>query len=392
MSWIVDIGIRAEALAQQIATRFGEAPLQWPTQANPAAIIHRLPRDPHARASIFAKRQTIVVSEGERAIVLENGKAGGTLEPGRYVFEKARVVGSLDIVWVRCGQRMLKWGLGNVASSDGIQISANGVLYVRVVDVLPFNNEVIQGRENLVDLDLQAYLLPRLQGALRATIARFPALELQSQRESFHASARGALAQALQTLGLELVDFEAVEIGYPAEFKAAIARAALAEASGRGAVVEAQYAAHTRQLEAAAEAQAQLTTGLAQIQLMAGMQAQGIDPLRLKAMEALETLAANPAQGMLLGDPRAGLIGQIAMASLTAPPVVPIQASPAAQPPAALAPPAPPLPAAASPDAERAEIERQIDSLVSRLAEGAITEATYQKLVERLESKLARLG
>lgn len=394
--WILGLGIRAEQAVQGIGTRVGAVPLQWPAGPR-GSLIYRLPRDPHQRASIFSTEQTIIVNEGEIAVVLEDGKSQGTLEPGRYVFHKARITGSLDIVWLVTGQQTLKWGLGNVTSIDGIQLSANGVVYLRIDDGRLFNSEVVQGASGLAEVDLQRFLMPRIQGVLRTVLAKWAALDLQSQREVFVSAVKEALGGTCLAMGLTIVDFEIVEINFPPEFKAVIAQAAMATHAGRAALVEAQTNAQMLQLQAAAQAQAQLLAGTAQVQVMAQLQAQGIDPLKLKALEALQTFAANPPQGgmMVGGDPaRAALFGQLAAAAVT--PGVPVAAAPPAIPVTTTVAVAPPLPAPAATSADSggpsiADLERQLDALTERLAEGKISEETYNKLSSRLETKLEQL-
>src|SRR4051812_17237974 len=99
-SILVEMGIKMEDGATALGLRSGAVPLQWPA-GETGSLIWRLPRDPHQRASIFAKEQTIIVNEGEIAVVIEDGRSHGQLEPGRYVFQKRRVVGSLDVVWIK---------------------------------------------------------------------------------------------------------------------------------------------------------------------------------------------------------------------------------------------------------------------------------------------------
>lgn len=390
-SWLLELGVRAEGMAQQVGVRQGSVPLTWPV-GNRGSLIYRLPRDPHQRASIFANAQTIVVQDGELAVVLEDGRAQGTLEPGRYTFQKARVTGSLDVIWLSGGQQTFKWGIGNVTSADQIQVSANGVLYLRVVDAGRFVHEVVQGAVTLSEIDLQRFLLPRIQGVLRTTLARFEAIALQSEREVFSDTTKKALGATLDAMGLAILDLEVVEIGLPPEFKAAIQQATLVGHTNRAQKLEAEQRIQIQLLEAQAAAQAQLTAGMAQVQVMAQLQAQGIDPLKLRALEALQTFAATPAQGPMIGaDPRAALFGQVAMAAL--------QPGQPAPPPVQALPPSAPIQAtvvqteATAPLATEnaADVERQIDALVERLAEGKISEDTYNKLVARLEAKLARI-
>jgi regulator of protease activity HflC (stomatin/prohibitin superfamily) len=386
-----DLGLRAEDFVQHVGVRAGTVPLQWPA-GEPGSVIYRLPRDPAERASLFSKVQTIVVNDGELALVLEDGKAHGVLEPGRYVFEKARVVGSLDVIWIKTGQRTVKWGIGNVLSKDGIQLASNGVLYLKVTDGALFNAEVVQGSVTVAEMDLKRFLLPRIQGVLRKTLAAWDALDLQAERTVFEDAIRTDLAAVLATMGLTVVSLEITEINLPPEFKTAVAQGTIAAHTGRATLVDAQIRAQVIQIEAAAQAQAHLTSGIVDVELMQRLQAQGIDPLKIKALEALQTLAANPGQGGLLaGDSvRTQLIGQVALAAMTS-------ATGGANA-AAAAPPPPPaqLPAqfqdvTAEPSETAASIQRKLDQLLDRLTEGKIGEETYNKAVATLEAKLAAL-
>lgn len=378
--WVLGLGISAEALVQQAGVRSGVVPLQWPTGL-PPSLIYRLPRDPHQRASLFATQQTIVVNEGEVAVVLEDGKSNGVLEPGRYSFKKARVVGALDIVWVKTGQQTLKWGVGNVTSNDGIQVGANGMLYVRIGDGIVFNSQVVQGASALAEIDLQRLLMPRIQGVLRSTIARWGAIELQAQREVFSTAVKDALSDTFGKIGLGIEDLEVIEVSLPPEFKAAVSQATLSTHTGRAALIEAQTRAQVTSLESTAAAQAQLTAGLAQAQFMAQLQAQGIDPLKLKALEALNTMAEHPSGAVIGADPRSAVFGQLAAAAFTNNPM------PLTQPPHQLA-----ASNQLPPSGDSAEdLERQLDQLTERLANGQISEDTYKKLAARLEAKLSKL-
>ncbi len=436
-SWLANIGIRSEEAAHHAATRAGTAPLQWEAGQLQGSLIYRLTRDPQQRASLFSTVQTIVVNEGESAVVLEDGVSQGALEPGRYTFEKARVVGSLDIIWVKTAQQPLRWGVGNITSADNIQISGNGEIYVRVVDAVAFNKDVVQGAMALAEKDLQRLLMPRIQGVLRSQFTAWQALELQTKREEFIASVKSSLSGTFEEMGLGIVGFEITEINFPPEFKAVIAQATMTAHSGNAELIQAKIDAERRLLEAQTEAQAQLTSGMAQAQVMAQLQAQGIDPMQMKALDAVSTLAENPGQGGVHGDmPRVQLISQVAGAALNAPPQpqVPVQGQPLlpggqqppqpghppvapagqpgvppgqpvaatpqpgvapeqpAPPQASAAPPAPPAAAAGEdPAAKIAQLETQLDKLVDRLADGEISESMYEKLSARIEERLAGL-
>lgn len=260
ISTLAELGIGIERAVVGVGTLTGAVPLQWPAGQN-GSIIYRLPRDPHQRASVFAKTQTIIVNEGELAVVLEDGRSCGQLEPGRYKFEKRRVVGSLDIVWIRTGQQAIKWGVGNVISSDHVQISANGILYVKVREGERFNREIVQGAVTLAEQDLQRYLMPRVQSVLRTVITKYAALDLQAQRDVFESAIRAGLVDAFAQVGIDILNLEVVDVGLPAEFKAVIQEATLAQHAGRASLIQANTAAQIKQLEAQAAAQAMLLQG-----------------------------------------------------------------------------------------------------------------------------------
>jgi regulator of protease activity HflC (stomatin/prohibitin superfamily) len=395
--WLSNLGIQAEQSARQYATRSGALPLQFPTGLT-GTLIHRLPTNPQKRASLFATQQTILVSEGESAVVLLDGQAGDSLPPGRYVFEKARVTGVIDVVWIRTGEREVRWGVGNVTSADGIQISANGQLFIKVADPLAFNNEVVQGALTLAEAGLQRKLITRIQGVLRALMSRYDALSLQAEREAFTQAIVAQLSPDMTRLGLEIVGFEVVEINLPPEFKSVLQQRSLATHQGHADLINAQTQAQITQLQAAASAQAQLLQGTAQAQIYGQLQAQGIDPLKLQAMEAMKLLAQNPIQGntVIGGDAaRTGLLGQVAMAAFATPTV----AAPTAPPPPQLtaAPRAPQAaiaaaPASDDPAARVAALETQLDQLTERLAMGELSEGVYLKLSARLERKIEALS
>lgn len=398
-SWLVGLGIRAEGVAAQLGVRSGKIALQWPTGAN-ESLIYRLPRDPHQRASIFSTQQTIIVNEGEMAIVMEDGIAGGELVPGRYTFHRARIVGALDIIWLKTGQRPLKWGVGNITTADGIQVSANGVIYVRVVNGERFNREVVQGEIIMPPQQLQRFLLPRIQGVIRSQLAKAPVLELQTQRESHQNAIQQGLETDLLEMGLGLAGFEVIEINLPEEFKAAVAQATMVQHTGQARLLEAQQRAQMTQLEATAAAQAKLVEGMADVQLLQTMQAVGIDPLKLKALEALNTYAANPSKGgMLSGD----VAGAQLFAQITSSALAPTSAGPM-RPPAqlpgmtvALPPTSAQLPqtGAEAPNDEAvakiAKLESQIEKLDDKLLDGEISEDYHAQMMARLEAKLTQL-
>lgn len=401
ISALINLGIRLDSAAQKWSSRSGRLPLQWP--AGTGGLIYRLPRDPQQRASIFSATQSILVNDGEMAVVLEDGKPMGALEPGRYVFEKARVIGMLDVIWIRTGQRSVKWGMGNVSAADGIPISANGVVYLRVTEPLSFNREIVQGALTLGEVDLQRTLMPRIASVIRSLIARSRAVQLQQERETFTESIRTQLGEIFPKLGLAMLDFEVVEVNFPPEFQEALAKGSINTQLGAAAVIAAQADFSVKQIEAQAEANRLLMEGMAQADVMARLQAMGIDPLKIEALKALNTMAANPAHGMIGTDLRAGMFASITNAALSPgqQALPPPQLPPTSQPPSleseqpqqsdAAAPSEPPAPPSQSSDDELAGLQTQLDKLISRLANGDISEENYEKISLRLEARIAQL-
>ena len=404
------IGIYLEEHVGGFATRAGLKPIGWPAGAQTGSLIYRLPADPAERASLFSSEQRIRVSEGEVAVVIKDGLLLGTMEPGTYRTEKKRVLGDVDVVWMKTGPRIVRWGIGNVMSRDGIQVGANGTVTLRIEEPTTFNAQVVQGALTLPDAELQRILMPSVQGVLRSMLAASEALALMSERDAFSASISRGLGENLGTLGLALTGFEVAEFNLPAEFKDAMASATLASARGKGDVIEAQTAMQRRVLEAQGEAAAMLLTGDARTRVFQQLQSAGIDPMSLEAMDALKKLAENPSAGGVLGGDvaRIGLIGSMAQAAIQAnrtmgaPPIpemeIPtlesLEASEDNEPHHGLASgePSPDSGGAGSVDTPTvASLTRQLDKLTERLAEGEISEGIYLKLAGRLEERIAAL-
>jgi len=388
------IATGAERAAEYVETRRGRMPIQWPAGEGDG-LIHRMPRDPAQRASMFASSQSVVVNEGEVAIVLVNGMSQGELLPGHYAFDKERVVGALDVVWVRTGRQHIKWGVGNATSVDGVNIGANGEAVVRVIDSHRFNSEVIQGGIKLPIVELQRKLLPGIQGVMRAELARWQAMQLKNQRDAFREAIANSLGEDLEYMGLGLIAFEVVEINFPAEFDAVISGQTMAQFQGQTDLLAAQNRARVTQVETEAEAHRQIQLGMAQAQAMGFLQQQNLDPIKLKAMEALTALAKNPGQdSMLHGDTaKMQLFAKIADSAL-APPVSESTQKPDTS--HALAGKnAESLHTEIQNDASQAKetqetIQRKIDRLTERLIEGEISEATFNRALTNLESKRDR--
>ncbi len=408
------IGISLEKDASRLTTRAGYKPIGWPPGAQAGSLIYRLPTDPTERASLFAKEQRILVSEGEIAVVIKDGSLLGTMDPGTYRTEKQRVLGNVDVIWMKTGPRLIRWGVGNVMSRDGIQVGANGTVTVKIADGARFNAQVVQGQLTLPDSELQRLLMPGVQGILRSMLGATEALALMTERDAFIESIAKGLGENLEGLGLALGAFEVAEFNLPAEFKDAVASATLATARGKGEVVQAEVELQKRVLEAQGEAAAMLMAGDARAKVFAQLRAAGIDPMSVEAMDALKKYAETPSVGGIMGadTAKAGLIASITTAAIRANQAAHEAAQDAARTPAPSDPfvgslgieahtsaaslDVPP-PAAAERDgagngSSLASLTSQLDKLTERLADGEISEALYMKLSERLEQRIAALG
>jgi regulator of protease activity HflC (stomatin/prohibitin superfamily) len=293
-------------------------------------------------------------------------------------------------------------------STDGIQVAANGTLSVAVADGAVFNSEVVQGALTLPETDLQRILLPGVQGILRSMLAKADAVQLLGERDVFVSAISTGLGEHLGTLGIGLRSFEVAEFTLPPEFREAMASGAIATARGRGEMVQARTEAEKRVLAAQADAAAMLLTGDARTKVFQQLQSAGIDPMSLEAIDVLKRYAENPSAGILGGDAvKAGLIGSITAAAIDAnaavhaasraanfdslrqigngPLVTPLYQNNAQVENAAA------NDAPAGPDT-RAGLEKQLDALTERLANGELSEALYTKLASRIEAKIATLG
>ena len=398
------IGISLEKDVSRLAKRAGFRPVGWPAGAATGSVIYRLTPDPMERASLFAKEQWIRVSEGEIAVVVKDGSLIGAMEPGTYRTEKQRVLGDVDVIWMKTGPQIVRWGVGNVMSRDGIVVGATGTMTVRITDGARFNAEAVQGALTLPESELQRLLMPGVQGVLRSVLGATEALSLMSERDVFIESVSGGLGAQLDGMGLSLSAFEVAEFNLPAEFKDAMASATLATARSKGELVEAQTDMQRRVLEAQGDATAMLMTGEARVKVFQQLQAAGIDPMSLEAMDALKKYAETASGGALLGGEaaKAGLIGSIAAAALQSnqgavsggdaaggTPEMPLSLPRAAD--AAGAAPEDSSDAGALADGGESvpALTAQLDKLTERLANGEISETIYVKLSERLEQRIA---
>jgi hypothetical protein len=166
-----------------------------------------------------------------------------------------------------------------------------------------------------------------------------------------------------------LMDLEVVEISLPSEFKSALARTTLTRLGGEADIQE----AHTRTRVAQLDAQAEHAGGFVRAELLAYMQARGLDPMQVSVLDSLRTMAEAPQLPFSGGAARAEIVGRMAEAVIRQQRSGPVGTRPEPLPPGSTDP---------------HLLEAQLDKLVERLANGEISEALFERLSDRIERQL----
>jgi regulator of protease activity HflC (stomatin/prohibitin superfamily) len=387
-------GIEFQGAAKDVATWAGYTPVRWDHVKRPG-LIWRVPEPdtlpPLERVTLSSLiKQPILVRETERAVVLNEGKYYAEMEAGIWDLKQAPLKGTLEIVWVSVEMLQFDWGVGNVFTTDNVKVGGYGTLTVKISDASKFALGMVLNKSvPFFKEGMDEWLRSPVAGVMRHVMANSPALQLLREREAFFNVCREQLSKQFADWGLSFETIEMLELNLPPEFQHALqATGLMGDTQRKAAQLDAINAAGLRQIEAQANANASLLEGAAQVQLMTLMQASGIDPLKLKTIEALNAYGSTPSAGGLLGDPAKGqvfaaLAGNMLAQSASVPP--------AAVPPQPALPAASPIPSTDAP-LTRDQIQKTIDGLDQQLAEGKISEATYQRLVAKWEKKLAELG
>ncbi|MBI1352856.1 MAG: hypothetical protein GC160_00820 [Acidobacteria bacterium] len=406
-----------EDAATGMATRGGRLAIQWPHDRRPG-LIWRVPEPetvPKAErvttASIFVSKQPVVVREYERALVLQDGRNQGLLEPGVYDLSRAPVTGRIEIIWVMLRDAQLRWGVGGVMSSDFVTVGGHGKVIVSVTDAEKFVLQFAAGRDELTQKALEDWVRDLVGGVIRQQFASRTAQELNQDREGFIQVCREKLTGLLAEWGLGFKHIE-VDINLAGEYTAAAQQVAVTGFRNQQALMEAQMEAQRKQLEAAAEANAMLSKGAAEVRIMNMLQQSGLDPMRLEMVKALQSYAETPSGGggLIGGDLHKGQAFAALTQALLDPGMPPqvkqtlrdsypeeakqIEAPGAGSPPPAVQ--APAIEQAAAPAGpgggmSREKIEQMIEGLDTQLAEGKITDEQYEQRVARWEKRLAEL-
>ncbi len=411
---------------QFVGTRSGVIPVQWQHDKRPG-LVWRVPEPdsiPSSEritiASIFSKHQPIVVREFERAIVLDNGKFFAEMPGGAFDIAKVPIKGVIEIIWVSMSQSQHRWGVGGVMSADGITVGAFGTLYLQVVDATKFVLNLVTGQQAFSDDKIEAWIKNLVMGIMRREIALREIRALTAEREGFIESCREKLAPLFADWGLEFKHLEMVELNLPPEYREVVASVARASYARQTAVLNAQTNAEVIQIEAQASATAKLMSGSADVQIMALMQAQGLDPVKMETIKVLMEYAKAPSGNsggaLISGDLYKPQVFAMLSQTLTDPTIpsdvkqvlrqsypqqtalIPAPVQSTATPHIEYIPATPPKPdtqPVAETQTERAlteeKIEQMIDSLDMQLSEGKLSETLYNRLREKWETKLAKL-
>ncbi|MBN1815597.1 MAG: hypothetical protein JXA14_27435 [Anaerolineae bacterium] len=254
---------------------------------------------------------------------------------------------------------------------------------------------------------------------MRTHIAASSVRELMHGHEEFVRACSHRLEETFGEWGIAFQNLVVNQYDIPQEYRDAVARVTMARYQRDTRLIDADAEAEAMLIHSRAEAEARLTVGSADVELMARMQAFGLDPIRLKAIEALSEYARLAAQsgsgGSSGGSEMVNMMMFMQMQRLMSDPGVPGEAKQflSAQFPAvanqvqqleAPADPQPPSEASVEPSQplpssqaeavatdERTRIQRVLDNLDERLASGELSESTYERLYTKWENKLAEL-
>jgi regulator of protease activity HflC (stomatin/prohibitin superfamily) len=410
---------------QFVGARAGVVPVQWPHDKRPG-LVWRIPEPDDIPAfervtvaSIFAKKQPVLVREFERAIVLDNGKFYAELPPGILDISKVPIKGIIEVIWVSMNQTKLRWGVGGVLTIDSVTVGAFGSLFLQIADATKFVMGLVYGQQIYTEDRIEEWVKSLITGLMRQELARRDVRTLQLEREAFVESCRAALGPMFAEWGLEFKHIEMQELTIPPEYRQALQSVTMAGINRQTAVLHASADADVLQIGAQAEASKRLMLGGADVQVMALMQAHGLDPIKMETIRVLLEYAKNSGAGgggLISGDLyKPQVFAQLSQLLLdpTVPAdvkqnlrqVYPQQAVAVPAPLALTAPgtvvenvPETPANLAAQSDTKSGEppqtverIHQTLDGLDIQLAEGKISEATYNRLREKWEIRLQQL-
>ncbi|MBN1682423.1 SPFH domain-containing protein [Candidatus Bathyarchaeota archaeon] len=254
------------------ANEKGGSHTEWNHMLNPGLIYH-LP----SNQMRFLK--VVLVKEYESGIFLRDGKLYAVVPPGRWLLSRMPVVGKMDFIWVDTGIQRIRFGLRTL-TSDGVELGANGVVYLRVSNAEKFIINLVTAKELYFSNDLEVFLRDQLNSIMRAEMGHYDVQSLYLERDMFVSVARVKLDEMFGDIGLEFRSVEIPNFLLPDDVISAL----------------------RKPLIASKEAQALIQTGTATAQILGKMREAGVDPVQYKAAEALMKYAEKPSgEGSLIG-------------------------------------------------------------------------------------------
>jgi len=260
---LASLGISAAVKAGEKMLK-GVLPTEWDRKVHPGLIFH-IP----SNQIPFIK--LLIVKEYESGVFLRDGKLYAVLPPGRWFIGRMPIVGRMEFIWVDIGIKKIRFGLRTL-TSDGVELGANGVTYLRVTDAERFIINLATAKELYSAEELEDFLRDQINSIMRAEMANYDVQSLYIERDMFISVARVKLQEMFFDLGLEFRTLEISGILLPDEVRDTL----------------------RKPMMAVREAQAMIATGTATAEILGKIKSAGVDPVKFKAAEALMKYSERP--------------------------------------------------------------------------------------------------
>jgi hypothetical protein len=169
------------------------------------------------------------------------------------------------------GITKIQFGLRSL-TKDGVEIGANGTIYLKVSDPEKFIVNLVTGKDIFTSEDLQNFLRDQVNSVMRSELANYDVRSVYLEREMFISVARVEMQEMIDELGIEFRSIEIAGLLLPQEVKEALQKPLIA----------------TR------EAEATVVSGTATAQVLEKIRDVGVDPIKYKAAEALMKYSERP--------------------------------------------------------------------------------------------------
>ncbi len=401
---------KVEGNIHVVSKILGFMPLSWRqvvmNDKSRDGLMWRIP-DPSVRqASSLVNVQAILVTEQEQVLVLKDGTLGERiiLPPGLYDIRRTETLrGQIEVIWFTTRNIQLRWGVGDILTTDRITIGASGTFNTAIVDPVQFLTSVAGNEQVYKESQLLEITKPHVSNAIRNQMSHTSVMEFQQAQPVFEQACYEVLAPRFASLGLEFRGLTVEAQNIPEEFRRSAGRKVIVsmdkEAEIEGAQADVELAKLKAQQDEAAlllEVRRRQLLGNVSINIMQNEMSSGLDPLELQRIEALKILAENPAEGVLV-DNRPQIVSQL----MPPPPPVTPPINPMI---VTLAPAQPPTiinssPTNVSPTStpssgetmSREKIQEMLDKLDERFANSEISEQVYLMLQDKWQKRLAQL-